>query len=179
MDDHDDRLEFNFNTERLPRGQVLKSWDILIDEGKQGLEITLPQLIRGTCTLQTISSLSFGSKGGKSADLDITTALGENHYISCGKGVTMARRRFKREYKELGFTKAVHGGRAVYINTSVTVGPPRHVMIARILEHATKRAKRKKTRRQRATSKAKRQMTAMGIMLGGMRADSLREGDAE
>ena len=55
----------------------MHSWDILPDMGVHGLEITLPQLPEGTCKSQTISSLSFGSQGGKSMELDIVTNLGE------------------------------------------------------------------------------------------------------
>ena len=66
-----------FNTRKMPnaRGHTVHSWDILLDMGVQGLEIALPQILEGTCKSQTISSLSFGSQGGKSMELDIITNL--------------------------------------------------------------------------------------------------------
>ena len=94
----------------------MHSWDVLLDMGAHGLEITLPQTLEGTCKSQTISSLSFGSQGGKSMELDIITNLGESHYVACGKGVIMARKCTKQRYVELGFTKTVSNDRAIYIN---------------------------------------------------------------
>ena len=70
-----------FNTKKAPcaRGHIIHSWDILLDMGVQGSEITLPQLLERTCKSQTISSLSFGSRGGRSVELDIITNLGVGH----------------------------------------------------------------------------------------------------
>ena len=102
-----ENTDVQFNTRRLPaaRGHIVHSWDILLDMGAHDLEITLPQLLEGTCKSQAISSLSFGSQGGKGMELDITTNLGESYHVACGKGVIMARRRMKQRYIELGFTK--------------------------------------------------------------------------
>jgi hypothetical protein len=129
-----------FNTRKMPnaRGHIVFSWDILLDMGAQGLEITLPQILEGTCKSQTISSLSFGSQGGKSMELDIITNLGESHRVACGKGVIMARRCMKQRYAELGFTKTVSNDRAIYINKLVTVGLSEHVLTERVIEHAQK-----------------------------------------
>ena len=154
----------------------MHSWDILLDMGAQGLEITLPQILEGICKSQTISSLSFGSQGGKSMELDIITNLGESHYVACGKGVIMARRCMKQRYVELGFTKTVSNDRAIYINKLVTLGLSEHVLTARVIEHAQKRKRQRKTSKQRRLSKASKQMTAMGIIVGGLRSDS---GDTE
>ena len=110
------------------RGHILHTWDVLLDMGEQGLEVTLPQLAQGACKSQTISSISFGSQGGKNVDVDIITNLGENHYISCGKGAITSRRCLKQRYIELGFTKVVSSGRAIYINNLVTLGPSKPVL---------------------------------------------------
>ena len=135
-----------FNTRRLPnaRGHIVHSWDILLDMGAQGLEITLPQILQGTCKSQTISSLLFGSQGGKGMELDIITHLGKSHYVACGKGVIIARRCMKQRYVELGFTKTVSNDRAIYINRLLTVGPSEAVLTARVIEHARKRKKQRK-----------------------------------
>ena len=109
-------------------------------------------------------------------ELDIITNLGESHYVACGKGVIMARRCMKQRYVELGFTKTVSNDRAIYINKLVTVGLSEHVLTARVIEHAQKRKRQRKTSKQRRLSKANRQMTAMGITVGGLRSDS---GDTE
>ena len=98
------------------RGHILHTWDVLLDMGEQVLGVTLPQLVQGTCKSQTISSISFGSHGGKTIDVDIITNLGENHYNSCGKGSITSRRCLKQRYVELGFTKVVSSGRAICIN---------------------------------------------------------------
>ena len=82
----------------------------------------------------------------------------------------------KQRYVELGFTKIVANDRAIYINNLVTAGPSKPVLTARVLEHAQRRKKQRKTSKQRRISKANRQMTAMGITVGGLRSDS---GDAE
>ena len=42
-----------------------------------------------------------------------------------------------------------------------------------------RKSAKKKTRRQRAASKSKRQMATMGIVVGGLRADSLSKGEAD
>ena len=47
---------------------------------------------------------------------------------------------------------------------------------ARVIEHAEKRKRQRKTSRQRVSSKAKKHLIAMGIVMGGMRADSIEEG---
>ena len=104
--------------------------------------------------------------------LDIITSLGENYYVECGKGTIIARRCMKQRYVELGFTKTVSSGRAIYINNLVTVGPSKPVLTARVIEQARKRKRQRKTSKQRRISKAKQQMTAMGIVVGGLRADS-------
>ena len=109
-------------------------------------------------------------------ELDIITSLGENYYVACGRGVIMARRCMKQRYVELGFTKTTCNGRAIYINNLVTMGPSKPVLTARVIEHAQRRKKQRKTSKQRRVSKAKKQMTAMGIIVGGLRADS---GEAE
>ena len=72
----------------------------------------------------------------------------------------------------MGFTKVVSNGRAIYINDLVTLGPSKPVSTARSIEHVKKRKRQRKTSRQRASSKAKKQLTARGIAVGGMRADS-------
>ena len=173
-------MRFNTKvTTQIARGHILRTWDMLLDMGEQGLEVTLPQLSQGTCESQTISSISFGSKGGKTVDVDIITNLGESHYISCGKGAITSRRCLKQRYVELGFTKIIASDRAVYINNLVTVGPSKPALTARIIEHAKKRKRQRKTSKQRASSKAKKQLTTMGIVVGGMRADSSKEGDEE
>ena len=167
--------EFRFNTKmgtQPARGHIIHSWDILLDMGTQGLEITLPRLLEGTCKSQTVSSLSFGSRGGRSVELNIITNLGENYYVACGKGAIIARRCMKQRYVELGITKTTSSGRAICINNLVTVGPSKPVLTARVIEHARKRKRQRKTSRQRRISKANRQMTAMGIIVGGLRADS-------
>lgn len=110
-------------------------------------------------------------------DLDIITNLGERHYISGGKGVIEARRCMKQRFVELGFSKMVAGDRAIYINTSVTVGPAMPVLMARVIEHAKRRGRQRKTSKQRRKSKANKQMTAMGIVVGGIRADSKGDGE--
>ena len=100
--------EMRFNTKlktQTTRGHNLRAWDMLRDMGEQGLEITLPQLSQGTRRSQTISSISFGSKGAKTVDVDIITNLGESHYISCGEGAITSRRCLKQRHGELGFTK--------------------------------------------------------------------------
>ena len=102
----------------------MHSGDILLDMGTQGLEITLPQLLEGTCKSQTASSLPFDPTGGKGVGLDIITNLGENYYVACGKGAIIARRCMKQRYVEQGFTKAVSSGRATDINNLVTEAPP-------------------------------------------------------
>jgi hypothetical protein len=135
----EENKEMRFNTKlkaQTARGHILHTWDMLLDMGEQGLEITLPQLSQGTCRSQTISSISFGSKGGKTVDVDIITSLGESHYISCGKGAITSRRCLKQRYVELGFTKIIVSDRTVYINNLVTVGPSKPVLTARIIEHA-------------------------------------------
>ena len=98
--------------------------------------------------------------------------MGENYYVECGKGTIIARRCMKQRYVELGFTKTVSSGRAIYINNLVTVGPSKPVLTARVIEQARKRKRQRKTSKQRRISKAKQQMTAMGIVVGGLRADS-------
>jgi hypothetical protein len=178
----EENKEMRFNTKlkaQTARGHILHTWDMLLDMGEQGLEITLPQLSQGTCRSQTISSISFGSKGAKTVDVDIITNLGESHYISCGKGAITSRRCLKQRYVELGFTKIIVSDRAVYINNLVTVGPSKPVLTARIIEHAKKRKRQRKTSKQRTSSKAKKQLTTMGIVVGGMRADSAEEGAEE
>ena len=105
-------------------------------------------------------------------ELDIITNLGESHYVACGKGVIMARRCMKQRYVELGFTKTVSNDRAIYINKLVTVGLSEHVLTARVIEHAQKRKRQRETSKQRRLSKANKQMTAMGITVGGLRSDS-------
>ena len=52
------------------------------------------------------------------------------------------------------------------------------MLTARVIEHAKKRKSQRKTSRQRASSKAKKQLTTMCIVVGDMRADSA-EGGAE
>ena len=59
---------------------------------------------------------------------------------------------------------------------TVTLGPSKPVMTARVIEHAEKGKRQRKTSRQRASSKAKKQLATMGIMVGGMRADFTEEG---
>jgi hypothetical protein len=172
-----DELRFNSKAKLQPaRGHIVHSWDVLFDMGKQGLEITLPQLLEGTCKSQTVSSLSFGSKGGRSMELDIITSLGENYYVACGRGVIMSRRSTKQRYVELGLTKTTCNGRAIYINNLVTVGPSKHVLTARVIEHEQREKEQRKTSKRRRVSNAKKQMTAMGIIVGGLGADS---GEAE
>ena len=84
----------------------------------------------------------------------------------------MARRCVKQRYVELGFTKTVSNDRAIYINKLVTVGLSEHVLSARVIEHAQKRKRQRKTSKQRRLSKASKEMTAMGITVGGLRSDS-------
>ena len=56
-----DELRFNSKAKLQPtRGHIVHSWDVLIDMGTHGLEITLPQLLEITCKSQKISFLSFG-----------------------------------------------------------------------------------------------------------------------
>ena len=50
--------------------------------------------------------------------------------------------------------------------------PSKPVLTARVIEQARKRKRQRKTSKQRRISKAKQQMTAMGIVVGGLRADS-------
>ena len=138
------------------RGQILHTWDVLLDMCKHGLEVTLPQLAQGTCKSQTISSVSFGSQGGKIVDVDIITNLGENHYTSCGRGAITSRSCLKQRYVELGFTKIVSSGRAIYINNLGALGPSKPVLTARVIEHAKKRKRQRKTSKQRTSSKAKK-----------------------
>ena len=109
-------------------------------------------------------------------ELDAITNLGESYYVAYGKGVIMARRCMKQHYVELGFTRIVSNDRAIYINNLVTSGPSRPVLTARVLEHAQRRKKQRKKSKQRRLSKANRQMTSMGITVGGLRSDS---GDTE
>ena len=170
-DTEEEDTKLQFNTRKLPtaRGHIVHSWDILLDMGTQVLEVTLPQLIEGTCKSQTICSLSFGSKGNKSVDLDIITSLRENHCIECWKGAIIARRYMKQRYGELGFTKTVSSGRAIYIDTLVTVGPSNPILTARVVEHAKKRKRQMKISKQKTASKVKTQMTAIGIVMGGIR----------
>jgi hypothetical protein len=66
----------------------------------------------------------------------------------------------------------VSSDRALYINNLVTLGPSKPVLTARVIEHAKKRKRQRKTSKQRTSSKAKKQMSTMGIVVGGMRADS-------
>ena len=159
-------LRFNTRMKTQPaRGHIVHSWDVLLDMGTQGLEITLPQLLEGSCKSQTVSSLSFGTKGGKSVDLDIITNLGENYYVECGRGAIIARRCMKQRYIELGFTKTVSSGRAIYINNLVTVGPSKPVLTARVIEHAQREEESRGRRASNGESRKRRQqMTAMGIM---------------
>ena len=49
-------------------------------------------------------------------------------------------------------------------------------MTARVIELAKTRKRQRKTSKQRIVSKAKKQMTAIGIVVGGMRVDSPEEG---
>ena len=107
------------------------SWDVLLGMGSYGPEVALPRLLEGSCNSQTVSSLSFGTKGGKSVDLDIITNLGENYYVECGKRAIVTRRCMKQRYIELRFTKTVSSGRAIYINNLVNVGPSKPVLRAR------------------------------------------------
>ena len=95
--EENDELRFNVKAKVKPtKGHIVHSWDVLFDMGRHGLEITLPQLLECTCKSQTVSSLSFGSKGGRSMELDIITRLGENYYVACGRGVIMSRRCLKQ-----------------------------------------------------------------------------------
>ena len=81
-EEENDELRFNSKEKLRPaKGHVVHSWDVLFDTGRQWLEVTLPQLLEGTCKSQTVSSLSFGSEGGSSMELDIVTNLGENYYV--------------------------------------------------------------------------------------------------
>ena len=84
----------------------------------------------------------------------------------------------KQRYIGLGFTKTISSGRAIYINNLVTVGPSKPVLTTRVIDHARKRRRQKKTSRQRRILKRDKQMTAMGIIVGGLRADpgELEEG---
>jgi hypothetical protein len=176
-EEENDELRFNSKAKVKPtKGHIVHSRDALFDMGRQGLEVTLPQLLEGTCKSQTVSSLSFGSKGGRSTELDIITNLGENYYVACGRGAIMSRRCMKQRYVEFGFTKTTCNGRAIYINNLVTVGPSKPVLTARVIEHAQRRKKQRKTSKRRRVSNAKKQMTAMGIIVGGLKPDS---GEAE
>ena len=68
----DESTKLRFNTKaktQAARGHILHTWGVLLDMGEQGLEVTLPQLAQGTCKSQTISSISFGSQGGKTVDV--------------------------------------------------------------------------------------------------------------
>ena len=150
--------------------------DVLLDMGEHGREVTLPQLAQWICRSQTISSISVGSQGGKTIDVDIITNLGESHYISGGKGAITSRRCLKQRYVGLGSTKVVSNGRAIYNNNLVTLGPSKPVLAARVIEHPEKRKRQRKTSRQRASSKAKTRLTPMSIVVGDMRADSTEEG---
>ena len=108
------------------KGHIVHSWAILLDMIPQGLKVTLPQLLEGTCRLQTIRSLPFGSRGGGNAELDLISNLGEKYYVAspaCGKGAVIARSCTKQRYVELGFIKITSNCRAIYINNLVTVGP--------------------------------------------------------
>ena len=78
----------------------------------------------------------------------------------------------KQHYTELGFTKIVSSGRAIYINKLVTVSPFEAVLTARVMQHARGRKGQRETSKHRQVSKANKQMTAMGITVGGLRADS-------
>ena len=149
------------------RGHVLHTWDALLDMGERGLEVTLPQFAQGTCKSQTISSISFGSQGEKAVGVDNVTNLGENHYISCvGENQCItSKKSLKQRYVKLGFTKVVSSGRAIYINNLVTLGPSKPVMTARVIEHAEKRRRQRRTSRQRASSKAKNQLDPMGVVV--------------
>ena len=65
----DTKLRFNNEVKaQTARGHILHTWDVLLDMGEQGLEVTLPQLVQGTCKSQTISFISFGSQGGNWKD---------------------------------------------------------------------------------------------------------------
>ena len=76
--DMDTKLRFNTKTKtQTARGHILHTWDVLLDMGEHGLEVTLPQLAQRACKSQTISSISFGSQGGKSVDVDIITNLAQ------------------------------------------------------------------------------------------------------
>ena len=104
--------------------------------------------------------------------MDIITHLGESHYVSCGKGAITARRCLKQRHIELGFTKMILSDRAVYINNLVTLGPAKAELTARVIEHAKKRKRQRKTSKQKTASEAKKQMTAMGIIAGEAILDS-------
>ena len=104
-------------------------------------------------------------------ELDIIANLGESYYVACGRGVT-ARRCMTPCYIELGFTKTTCNGRAICMNNLAIVGPSKSVLTARVTEHAQKRERQRKTSKQRQVSKAKKQMTAICIIVGGLRADS-------
>ena len=105
-------------------------------------------------------------------ELDIITNPGESYYVACDRGVIIARRCMKQRYTELGFTRTTCNGRAIYINNLIIVGPSKPVLTARAMAHAQKRKRQRKTSKQRRVSKTKKQMTAMGIIVRGLRADS-------
>ena len=84
----------------------------------------------------------------------------------------IARSCLKQRHAELGFPKTVLSGKVVYIDNLVTIGPSRPVMVARAIEHAKQRQTQRKTSKQRAVSEAKKQMTAMCTIVGGVRVDS-------
>ena len=67
-------------------------------------------------------------------------------------------------------------GRVIYIINLVTLGPSKPVPTTRVIEHAEKRKRHMKTSRQRASSKAKKQLAAMSTVVGDTRADSAEEG---
>ena len=51
----------------------------------------------------------------------------------------------KQRYTELGFTKIVPSGRAIYINKRVIVGPSEAVLTTRVMQHARGRKSQRKT----------------------------------
>ena len=64
----------------------------------------------------------------------------------------------------------------IHQQSSHYIGPTTPVLTARVIEHAKKRKRQVKISKQSTSSKAKKQMPAMGIVVGGMRADSTQEG---
>ena len=56
------------------------------------------------------------------------------------------------------------------------MGPAKAVSTARVTGHAKERQKQRKTSKQRAVSKTKKQMIAMGVIIRGVRADSPEDG---